>query len=345
MTISGTLLSACGAFVGAALSVPCFRTLARRKKLFDQPGALKPHSQPTPRLGGAAMAIGVAAGVMLSADAMHLRDWIAIGVVCAVWAVGLADDLWNLSPSVRLAIELLGGGVLWCAGWQTDWFQSPALDIAATCLLFAFFINAMNMLDGIDGLASGLAAIAAVGLIVAWDGSPGALVLAASLAAVSAAMLIYNFPPASIFMGDSGSSLIGALAGLLVMQRNSAEMGLSQTLPLLAFFMLPLGDAALAIVRRLRTRRSPFRGDRRHYYDLLLQRGWPIRSVLGVSYGLTAVLVFAGLLCESGRVTAIALTGIIGTGLLALAWFLGSFTPDTQAPKPQGAKLLPKIEA
>lgn len=344
MTFFGPLLSAGGAFLSTVYAIPWIRSLAQRKHLFDRPGALKPHEKPTPRLGGAAMAIGIAVGVILSAGAMHGRDWIAVGVVLGVWAVGLADDLWTLTPSARLASELAGGAILWCGGWQTDWFRTPVLDLAATCLLFAFFVNAMNMLDGADGLAAGIAAIGAIGLVIARGDTPSCLVLAGCLAAVCAAMLVYNFPPASIFMGDSGSALIGALIGLLILQKTPAEAGFSQELPLLAFFVLPLGDAGLAIIRRLRMRSSPFRGDRRHYYDLLLRRGWPLRGVLFASYAVTAVLVFAGLLCESRRASAFALIGIIGVSLLAFAWFLGSFTPDSQEPKPQGAKILRNIE-
>lgn len=291
------------------------------------------------------MAVGLAVGVLLSGNVTSVRDWIAAAVVLAVWAVGFADDLWNLSPSARLATELLGGAVLWCAGWQTNWFKTPALDLAATCLLFAFFVNAMNMLDGADGLAAGVAGIGGIGLAVVLGDTPSGVLFAGCLIAVCAAMLIHNFPPASIFMGDSGSSLIGALIGVMILQHNSTAPGISEALPLLAFFALPIGDALLAIVRRLRTRHSPFQGDRRHYYDLLLQRGWPIQGVLAVSYGLTAVLVSAGVLCESGRTGAYALAGAIGIGLFALAWFLGSLTPDPQVPKPQSAKLLPKIEA
>ncbi|MGH9740431.1 MAG: glycosyltransferase family 4 protein [Candidatus Acidiferrales bacterium] len=291
------------------------------------------------------MAIGIAVGVLLSARAMQGRDWIGIGVVLAIWAVGFADDLWNLSPSTRLASELLGGGMLWYAGWQADWFKAPVLNLAATCLLFAFFINAMNMLDGVDGLAAGVCAIGAIGLTLVPGGSRSEVVLAGCLIAVCGTMLVHNFPPASIFMGDSGSTLIGSLAALLVLQHNSTEPGVYQALPVIAFFMLPLGDAGLAIVRRMRTRHSPFRGDRRHYYDLLLQRGWPMRGVLVLSYGLTAILVSAGLLCESGRASGFALIGFIGLALLAFAWHLGSLTPDPQASKPQNAELLPKIEA
>lgn len=345
MSISGPLLSATGALVSTAIAIPCIRRVARKKKLFDEPGALKPHQQPTPRLGGAAMAVGLAVGVLLSANVMNVRDWIAAAVVLAVWAVGFADDLWNLSASARLATELLGGAVLWCSGWQTNWFKTPALDLAATCLLFAFFVNAMNMLDGADGLAAGVAGIGGIGLAVVLGDTPSGVLFAGCLIAVCAAMLIHNFPPASIFMGDSGSSLIGALIGVMILQHNSSAPGILEALPLLAFFALPLGDAGLAIIRRLRTRNSPFQGDRRHFYDLLLQRGWPIQGVLAVSYGLTAVLVSAGVLCESGRTGAYALAGAIGIGLFALAWFLGSLTPDPQVPKPQSAKLLPKIEA
>ncbi len=291
------------------------------------------------------MAIGLAAGLVLSAGAIHSEDWIGIGIVLAVWAIGISDDLWNLPPSLRLGSELLAGAALWIAGWQTNWFKTPILDLAATCLLFAFLINAMNMLDGADGLATGVVGIGAVGLAIARGDTSGELVFAGCLIAVCAAMLVYNFPRASIFMGDSGSTLIGALVALLVLQPRSSAAGFNDTLPLLVFFMLPLGDAGLAIVRRLRTRSSPFRGDRRHFYDLLLRRGWPIRGVLAVSYGLTAILVSAGLLCESGRASALVLTGAIAAVLLTFAWFLGSFIPDQAAPKPQGARLLPKIEA
>jgi UDP-GlcNAc:undecaprenyl-phosphate/decaprenyl-phosphate GlcNAc-1-phosphate transferase len=343
--ISRPLLSATGAFVSAAIAIPPIRSLAKRNGLYDQPGAIKPHLQPTPRLGGAAMGIGVAAGVLLAAGEMQLREWIAVAVVLSVWAIGLADDLWNLTPSFRLASELLAGAVLWSAGWQTGWFKAPSLDLAATCLLFAFLINAVNMLDGVDGLAAGVIGIGAVGLAIARGETISGLVFAGCLVAVCGAILIYNFPPASIFMGDSGSALIGAMAGVLILQGHSGTGGFNGALPLLTFFMLPLGDAGLAIIRRLRTRHSPFRGDRRHYYDLLLQRGWPIRRVLATSYGLAAILVSAGLLCESGRASAFALVGAIAAVLLILAWVLGSFIPDQAAPKPQGAKLLPKIEA
>jgi UDP-GlcNAc:undecaprenyl-phosphate/decaprenyl-phosphate GlcNAc-1-phosphate transferase len=346
MAIGEPYLSAVAAFVAAALATPWVRSLARRKKLLDEPGELKPHQRATPRIGGAAMAVGVGAGVLVASAEIPVRDWIGIGVVLAIWFVGLADDLWNLTPSVRLASELLGGSVLWFAGFQTNWFKSPALDLTATCMLFALFINAMNMLDGADGLAAGVAAVGAMGLALAPGISQSALIFAACLIAVCAAMLIYNFPPASIFMGDSGSTLVGALVGFLILQRSSAAGGFLGALPAVSFFLLPLGDAGLAIVRRLRSRRSPFHGDRRHYYDLLLQRGWPIRVVLGVSYGVTAILVCAGLLCESGRFSAFVLMGALAIALLIFAGILGSFTPDQQVDKlPQGAKLLPKIEA
>ncbi|HTU32980.1 MAG TPA: MraY family glycosyltransferase [Candidatus Acidoferrum sp.] len=322
------------------------RSLAKRKNLLDRPGDLKPHQQPTPRIGGAAMAIGLAAGVLIAVPEMRGHDWIGIVAVLAIWFVGLADDLWNLTPSVRLASELLGGAVLWLAGFQTDWFKTPVLDLAATCVLFALLINAMNMLDGADGLAAGVAAVGAIGFIIAPGGSYAAIVFAGCLIAVCAATLIYNFPPASIFMGDSGSTLVGALIGLLILQRRSGAAGFVGTLPLLAFFLLPVGDAGLAIVRRLRSRHSPFHGDRRHYYDLLLRRGWPVRAVLGVSYGLTVILTCAGLLCESGRVSGFVLMGALAVALVVFAGILGSFTPDQQVAKPpQGAKLLPKIEA
>ena len=154
-------------------------------------------------------------------------------------------------------------------------------------------VVAYNFLDGADGIAAGVAAIIAVGYLVPTGAvSASAAAIAASLAGACLGFLAYNLPPASIFMGDGGSTVLGfaiAFLGLDFYRSNPAGA------PPLFFPVLvaglPLLDAALAVVRRTLMRRNPFEGDRRHSYDLLLARGLSPQIAALVCYGITAMLV------------------------------------------------------
>lgn len=326
------------AFATCALVTPCVRNFAHRKGLFDHPGALKIHRKAVPRIGGVSMMFGILASILLSFAELRPNDWIALSVIVAIWIVGLADDVWGLSPSLRLACQLCAGAVLWTDGWRLHWFSIPVLDLLATCLLFALMINAMNMLDGVDGLAAGVAGIGSVGFVILFVPWHQGIPLAEAIIGVCLAILVFNFPPASIFMGDSGSTLLGAAIGVMLLKGAAVERGFSRSLPLLLFLLLPIADAGLAIVRRLRKRHSPFQGDRRHYYDLLLKRGWSTQQVLVASYGFSAVLVLVGVLCAQGRINALLAAETLSVATLWFAYLLGSFTPSEPLHKPQNAK-------
>lgn len=160
-------------------------------------------------------------------------------------------------------------------------------------------VIAHNFLDGADGIVAGITAIIAIGYIFLPDGAHsnvGALV-AWSLLGVSCGFLAFNFPPAKIFMGDSGSTALGFGVAYLGLDFYRASGTAASSLPFpILIAALPLIDAALAVLRRVQNRVSPFYGDRRHFYDLLLARGWSARTVALICYALTSALVITACL-------------------------------------------------
>jgi UDP-GlcNAc:undecaprenyl-phosphate GlcNAc-1-phosphate transferase len=292
------------AFGVCVSTMPFLRRLAAHWHLYDYPGALKIHRSPIPRLGGVAMMLAVCA-CLLSVGARFVHEYsLCILAFCGVWAISFADDLRSLPPLLRLAVHLVAGALLWTAGWRLHWFSSAGVDLVATTVFVAFVINAMNLFDGLDGLAAGTSAIAAVGFL--WlltdSGDPLGKIVAWTLAGVCFGMLVYNRPPATIFMGDSGSTLIGMLLAFLALDWIRIEPETHGVASPLLLISLPVGDAVVVILRRIRAGQSPFGGDRLHLYDLLSQHGWSAQAISITSMSITAALILvAGLAQRQGR--------------------------------------------
>lgn len=324
-------LPALFALVITGITLPIILHLARRWSLYDTEGPLKIHTRRIPRLGGIALLVGVAAG-MLSAGAVQSQTLLSLAVIALVWITGLVDDLRGLPPSLRLAVQLGAGFVLWEGGWSVSPFPNNTLSLLCTCLLVAAFINAFNLLDGADGVAAGVALVIALGYALLPGGEISRLgsILALSVTGGCAGFLLFNFPPARIFMGDSGSTMLGLSIAFLSLDfyRTSPSNASRWVVPAL-FAALPLTDLGLAIVRRLRKRAPLFAGDRQHFYDLLLQRGWPARRVAIVCALFTALLVVAGWLGDQQDRFVSSLILVIGIfPLVAIAVYLGSLRVD-----------------
>lgn len=289
-------MSSTAALVVCAVALPSVRAAAIRWRLFDDFGPLKIHRRPISRLGGFGILLGVLAGLAFSSmDLASELVWPFLALFL-VWFTGLWDDLRGLSPLVRLLVQFAAGLLLWFGGWGLVFPGGPWLGALLTCLFVSAFVNALNWLDGTDGLAAGVVAVVMVGFIgVGQEAGSVAGILSASVLGSVLGFLLFNFPPARIFMGESGSNTLGFLLAFLSLDyyRSTGAPDLQLLVPL-AFAALPLGDAAVAILRRLRARRSPFHGDRQHFYDVLLQRGWTPRRVALSCYGVTATLVLAG---------------------------------------------------
>jgi UDP-GlcNAc:undecaprenyl-phosphate/decaprenyl-phosphate GlcNAc-1-phosphate transferase len=280
--------------------LPFILWFARRHELYDPSGPLKIHTALTPRLGGVAITAGLAAGTTVSGVEPVGSGMLSLSLLL-VWATGLIDDLFGLSTSIRLIIQATAGVLVWRAGWSVP-IGHAGWNLLATVLFIICFINALNMLDGADGLAAGVSSIVVIGFIFLTSQylDPWGRAVEFSLLGSCIGFLLFNFPPAKLFMGDSGSNVLGFALSVLALNfyRRTPANYVSLLVPIL-FAGIPLLDAAFAVVRRLSRRLSPFAGDREHSFDLLLRFGWSARKVAFAFYALTAILVSAGLFCEA----------------------------------------------
>ena len=299
---------------------PC---VARRYDIVDRPdGKRKLHGRPVPLWGGmavyAATVLGLLAvrlGVGGTTKFAELSNaWIiAAGFVCLV---GSIDDRFNLPSRIKLVLQIVSVLPIVMLGYYVDRivaFGCPIvlgwLGIPLTILWLVGCINALNLIDGMDGLASiiGLSTAAMLGVIAASQGQDHVAAMAIVLAASLAGFLIYNLPPASIFLGDSGSMVIGLSVGLLGIQ---GSLKTSATLAITApavVMTLPMFDIVAAIVRRTLNGRPFDMPDRQHIHHRLLDRGWNPWQVL----------CLLGALCLT---TGAAATAATIFRLDALAW-------------------------
>jgi len=285
-------------FCITCVMLPIILRIAGLYHLHDPAGPLKIHTTPTPRLGGVAITMGLLAGIAVSGVAARALGMLL--VLLLVWLAGLIDDLVGLSPFVRLMVQALAGLLMWREGWSPRTGHA-GWDLVGTVSLVVCFVNVFNMLDGADGIAAGVSGIITVGFIFlsSSDFDPLGRVVEFSLLGACISFLLFNFPPAKIFMGDSGSNVIGFALAVLVLSsyRNTSASHVSLVIPFL-LAGLPLLDGAFAVVRRLWRGMSPFEGDRDHFYDLLLKSGWSPRKVAFASYALACAFVLLGLFCR-----------------------------------------------
>ncbi len=335
----------CCSFLVTLAATPLCRWYALHMNIVDRPDdSLKPHQKPVPYLGGVAIFFGWAAGVLLALalfdhlPATDVRPRVGptmdttmmTGIFIAGLAImmlGLFDDRRMASPKVKLLGTAAVAALLILVGVGDDSilivFRStvvhlhdlPPWLILVYSIPLALFVtigacNATNLIDGVDGLCSGVLGIISAGFLVLavhlhlwsdwhpWDVQRVTL----SLAMLGAALgfLPYNRNPAKIFMGDAGSMLLGLNVAILILlfAKSSAIRWL---LGSLMVFGLPLADIALTLIRRWRNQRPIMQGDRSHFYDQLLDRGWPVKRVVTVSYVLAAVFAVMGCLSISLR--------------------------------------------
>jgi UDP-N-acetylmuramyl pentapeptide phosphotransferase/UDP-N-acetylglucosamine-1-phosphate transferase len=302
------------AFVIAALVTPVAAWCARRLGIVDRPGQLKPQKRDVPYLGGVAVLAALAGPVAVE----HPSALVPLGLACGV---GLADDIGELPAPVRLVLELVVGVAAAVV------FAEGMLHGALTIAFVVVLLNAVNLLDGLDGLAAGVAAVSALGFSALLDGS--ARVLGLALAGALAGFLLWNRPPARIYLGDAGSYLVGTALAMLLAASFADGQGAATSSAALLLVGVPVADMTIAIVRRWRAQRPLFEGDRGHVYDQLVDRGWRIPVVVTSGVLAQAALVIAGLgIAEASTGVAIVATGVVvaGVGLLALVVFT---SPDS----------------
>lgn len=302
------------AFVGVLAGAPVVGAICSKWDLFDRPGPLKIHAYPIPRLGGVAIAIGIIAASLIEGYGnREMLFWLtAYGII---WLSGFVDDIRGLPPFTRLAAQVSAGVVLWLGGWRLP-LRAPAwVSLAIICAAIILFVNVFNFLDGSDGLTAGVTAIIAAAYIALAHAGASAqnaealgIIVAWALFGACSGFLPLNFPPAKIFMGDSGSAGLGfcvAILGIELLSRAPDPPNSMRWLFPLLVAAVPILDGIVVVLRRAKQGRSVFRGDRFHYYDLCIARGWSERTVALATYAVTFVLAGAGLVVMRGGATAI----------------------------------------
>lgn len=326
------LLAAALLCFGAA---PAAKKLAVRLGAMDRPGeSRRVHDHPVPRLGGLAIYLGFAAASLLFAQLTPGVRGILLGSVVIV-LLGTADDLWDLNPWVKLAGELVAAVVALLHGVEIHLLTNPvhfaggtiplgALRIPVTLLWIVGMTNALNLIDGLDGLAAGTAGIscaALLGVSLFLPGTTEASVLLGALGGACLGFLPYNRNPAQIFMGDTGALLLGfvlstaSVIGLLKMYTV-----ITFAVPLL-ILALPLLDTTFAVVRRLWNGQSPLKADRGHIHHRLLAMGLTQKQAVAVLYAFSVILGTAAVLLAANAAVRFWLL-LAAAALAAVVWLI-----------------------
>ena len=321
-----------GLFCAGAFT-PWVRDFALRRGWVDWPAVGRHiHSRPVPRLGGVAIYLSVACilGIVnvfpgLSAPYPWRTIGTLLGSATAVFLLGLYDDLRPVSPYWKIAVQSLAAGVLCAAGFQikmTNLLGSGhaftwALSLLLTILWVLLITNAFNLIDGLDGLAAGSALFPMAVIFVAALGRQDATasLLTLALAGATCGFLRFNFHPATIFLGDSGSLFIGyLLAALALAGSEKAAPSVAVAIPAVAFG-LPLVDVALAIGRRLLRGSHLFRGDGDHIHHRLLKRGFSHRQAVLLLYATSAGFGLLSLTLLGGPNRLAMVLTVLGIGV------------------------------
>lgn len=320
------LVAACATY----LFTPIVRHLAIRLGAVGEVRKRDVHTIPTPRMGGLAMLCGFLTAMLFASRLYFLQGvfrqnhqaWIVMAGAILICLLGIADDVWDLDWMLKLAGQLLIAVFVAWGGLQIIALPigslvtaSPTISIAITALLIVVSINAVNFVDGLDGLAAGIVAIGGIAFgiysYILARTSPSyasmATLLDIAMVGICVGFLLHNWHPAKLFMGDSGSMLLGYLitCASIVMTGRLDPATVSTSiylpafmpilLPILVLF-LPVLDMMMAIVRRLRKGQSPMHPDRMHLHHRMLRIGHSVRGAVLILWGWAALIAFGSIM-------------------------------------------------
>ena len=303
---------------------------AIRANVLDQPGEHKSHKVAVPYLGGLAIVVTFVIAVILMSVLRpphtgrgELLGVLTIAVLLA--AVGLIDDLRQVSPLWRLVAEVSAASIVWSLGNGTAVTTVETVDLILTVLWFVGITNAFNLLDNMDGLAAGLAAISSM-TVFAVAGTNGQFLvagLAVALAGCTVGFLRLNFHPARIYMGDGGSLFIGFLVAYLgIKLRFEGGRLVSALVPIFAC-SAAVFDTSLVVISRIRAGRNPFQGGQDHVSHRLVKLGLSVPAAVCTIYlGAIGIGILSFAISRLEPVSAFLLAGLVGATLTILGGFL-----------------------
>lgn len=336
--------------------VPVSHKIAVLIGAIDYPSNRRINTKPIPRCGGIAMFTGFMVGAIVIYVGVRHFNWLIVDYyvvqnvnypvmligLAVMFLTGLIDDIIQLTPKVKFAGQVLAALLVALAGVSIDMVRSPIddaylslgfLDIPITVLYLVAFANIINLIDGLDGLAAGIVGISSLSMLslVIMRGSFSLVLVCLMMVAICAAFLIYNFYPASIFMGDSGALFLGLLLGLVSISGVVRTQSLIVMVVPLVMAGVPVLDTFSAIVRRHREHKHFDEADMGHIHHRLVDAGFSQRKAVLILYACTAALAVVGLLLmgSSGIARWVTLAVLLVVVAFVI-WRCGLFRPVLQ---------------
>lgn len=343
------------AFLVTFCTVPLSRKIAVVLGAIDQPGYRRVNKGPVPRCGGIALYLGLCAAFLVAYVGLRFFGWqlrdlytlnginyieLFVGIT-AMFAVGLVDDVARLSPKMKLLGQIIAACIVAASGVSISmvhtafanaggYYALGWLDFPLTVGYLVVFVNITNLIDGLDGLASGLVAIACSSLLfLVWQRESMTMALVCvAIIGVCLAFLRYNFFPASVFMGDSGSHLLGLMVGIIAVSGVARAQGVVVMLAPLVIAGVPVLDTVSAVIRRMRNHERIDHADFGHIHHRLMRAGLSQKRSVAVLWTCSACLAVAGCVIGSfsGPVQVVVIVGL-GLALFAVITHFGLFRP------------------
>lgn len=306
------IIAFCLAFTITCLMTPFSKKFAYKVGAIDHPKDRGMHKKPMPLAGGTAIVLGFIITIIIFSPAIKGFDITSfIGLIVGsilITTIGLLDDIYQLSPKIRIFFQILAALIVIISGTTIESFSWPWAETGIIELgKFSKFItviwiigitNAVNLIDGLDGLATGISSIASLCLmfISILNGEPIAVLLTATLAGSCMGFLPHNFSPATIFMGDTGSTFLGFSLAVISIQ-GLIKSYTTVTIVVAAIVLgLPIFDTFFAIMRRVINRQPIAQGDRGHLHHRLVDKGYSHKKAVLTLYGVSGGFGIAGIL-------------------------------------------------
>lgn len=343
------LLAFAVSLVISYLMTPPVKDFAGRVGAIDIPrDERRVHDHPIPRMGGIAIFLGFVISLLLFVNMSTQVMGLLVGAVI-IAVMGAVDDIVSLRPMVKLGFQLLAAIVAVRSGLVIDAISNPNvfaeestieigfLSTPLTLLWIVGCTNAMNLIDGLDGLAVGVAAISSTSMLIVslLVAEPVISVILAALTGACLGFMPYNMNPAKIFMGDVGSQLLGFVLA------TASIMGLFKMHAVFTFFVpmlslaLPLTDTVFAFCRRISHGQSPFHADRGHFHHRLLAMGLSQKQAVAVLYTISAVMgLLAVILAAEAPALRVVCIGVIGLLLIGIWTFVFHKNPNLHTDQP-----------
>lgn len=314
--------------------VPFVGKLAVKIGAVDKPNARKVHQKIMPRMGGLAIYVAFFAVVLLTVPLSKEIVGLFLGATILV-AVGIWDDMKDIPAKVKLFGQIIAAVVVVCFGIRVEFMSSlfhehafhlSFFSIPVTIIWIVGITNAVNLIDGLDGLAAGTSIIAAATMAVVGFGHQQLLMatLALILAGAALGFLRHNFHPAKIFMGDTGSMFLGYILSVLAIMGVAKSVTFISLITPILVLGIPIFDTAFAILRRTINKKPIFKPDKEHLHHCLLNMGFNHRNTVLVIYGINIFLAASGVLMSYATTSqAMLLLVIISTIVLVGARKLG----------------------